>query len=317
MAETASVSLIATTPRSMTELIADVDPGKLPPKTRVIFSEVGSAIARGWKPSELAARAGVPPSQVSEWLAELRTALGLLNGVFPTASEDDYRALRESIARQGVLVPIVVDEHGIIDGRARARAVEDLAELVQLATLCPDWPAIVAAADADDDAERKQAREIYTKTSIENARRLAAAGADLLAIAGEGRWAEPPVDRREGLGREGRRRLAVSLNAHRRHLHRGEIRQVVEIELMMEPDRTNAEIGALVGCSGQYVGQIRQQLADEERALADPQAVVEGESTFMLRRVAEVECPHCHHGLAVLRGGKEFQLEELPAGAEA
>jgi hypothetical protein len=47
--------------------------------------------------------------------------------VLPPLSEDEYAALREDIAEQGVLVPIDVDEHGnILDGHHRMRICGEL-----------------------------------------------------------------------------------------------------------------------------------------------------------------------------------------------
>lgn len=290
----------------MSELIRDIDPGKLPPRTRAIYSEIGTAITRGWRPSELAEKLGVAPSWLSVCIGELRTALGLLNGVFPTLSEEEYDALRESIARRGVEVPIVVDEQGVIDGHARVAALHDLAEICDLVDAYPNWSDISSMGQED-------AVEMYGRDTWDAVNRLADYG-PLVVEALERRWEEPPVDRREGLSFEERRRLAITLNSGRRQLERGDLRLLVEVELMVDPDRTNREIGALVGCSGQWVGQVRAQLAEEERLLANPQAAVESESTFTLRRVAELVCPHCAHDLVVLRAGRDFQLEELAAG---
>jgi ParB-like chromosome segregation protein Spo0J len=47
--------------------------------------------------------------------------------VLPPLTEDEYAALKADIAANGVLIPIVVDQHGvIIDGHHRARIAEGL-----------------------------------------------------------------------------------------------------------------------------------------------------------------------------------------------
>lgn len=296
----------------MSELIKDVDPGKLPPRTRRIFSHVGTAIEAGWKPIELAQSLGVAPSFLSECIVELRTALGLVNGVFPTASDDDYEALRESIGRHGVLMPIVMDEHGIIDGQARARACRELARISALADEITNYLPIVDAAKEDLTA----ARDAHGRDVVDAARFLAECGPELIVLAGEANWDDPPIERRHGLTPAERRELAVTLNAHRRHLDRGDRRLLVEVELMLNPDRTDGAIAALVGCDRSWVCKIRAQLAEDEQTFANPQPVVEGVPKHTWKSVAELECPHCQHHVALFRGGREFQLE-LTAGAGA
>jgi hypothetical protein len=303
-AGTALAPLTAFMPRSTSELIKDIDPGKLPPRTRQIFSHVGAAIEAGWKPTELAQNLGVQPSFLSELIAELRTALGFVNGVFPTASDADYETLRESIARQGVNVPIVVDDEGVIDGLLRARACTELAHIAQLATELDDYEQIAAAAAEDSAA----ARDLHGKQTVEDARYLVDVGPDLIALALERRWADPPIDRRTSLTPVQRRQLAISLNAHRRHLDRGQLRLLVEVELMLDPSRPNTAIATLVGCTHQWVAQIRQQLIDDEARFANPQAPVEVQ-VLEPKRLTELDCPHCHGHLALLRAGREFQLE--------
>lgn len=309
--ETALVSLTASMPRSMNELIKDVDPGKLPPRTRQIFFHVGAAIEAGWKPIELAQKLGVAPSFLSECIAELRTGLGLLNGVFPTASEDDYDSLRESVGRHGVLVPIVMDEHGIIDGHVRARACRELAHIASLAGEISDFNEIAADAKKDLNA----ARDAYGKDTVDNARYLVECGPELIALAGEANWSDPPIERHHGLDPTERRQLAVTLNAHRRHLERGELRLLVEVELMIDPHRTDRSIASLVGCDRSWVNKIRVQLEADEKTFGtdNSQEPVEGVPSHTFKAVAELDCPHCQHHLALMRGGREFQLE-LTAG---
>lgn len=294
----------------MTELISDVDPGMLPPRTRRIFSEVGRAIEQGWKPIELAQMLGVAPSFLSELLAELRTALGLVNGVFPTASEDDYRALLESIATVGVQVPVVVDERGVIDGHARIRACKELAHASLLLEQQPDWQQIAAAADTD----RAEAVEMYGKQTVTDCQYLAGLSDDTRDALPEHRFDSPPIDKRTSLSDQERRQLAITINAHRRHLGRGERRLLVEVELMLDRDRSDGQIARIVGCSRQFVWQVRQQLVADEEAFGNPRSQVEPQSGLApWRPVVELDCPHCQHHLLLERGGRDYRLE-LTAG---
>lgn len=303
--------LTASMPRSMSELIKDVDPGKLPPRTRQISLHVGSAIEEGWKPVELAQMLGVAPSFLSDCIAELRTALGFINGIFPTASDDDYFELRESIARQGVIVPIVVDEHGIIDGFARARACAELARIVMLADDIPEWATIAALARED----KASARDLHGD-QVDDALYLADCGADLIWLARQQLWANPPTQRRTGLSSSERRQLAVTLNAHRRHLGRGDLRLLVEVELMLDPARADGAIAQLVGASRRWVNDIRLQLERDEETFSNSQPQVDGGGTatpMTWRPVAELDCPSCSHHLSLNRAGRDFQLA-LTAG---
>lgn len=271
--------------------------------------DVGRAIGAGWKPIELAQKLGVAPSFLSECIAELRTALGLVNGVFPTPSDDEYRSLLESIARNGVLAAIVVDEHGFIDGYQRARACKELARIVELADQYPNWRDIAELAVENRDA----ARELHGRDAVDEAAWLAEFGAELVELAREERWMQPPIERRDGLNPAERRRQSIILNAGRRHLQRGELRLLVEVELMLDGSRTNRNVASLVGCSEEWVRQIRHQLAEDEKLFAgEAQPDVETQVVGW-RSVASLECPSCAHGLLVMRGGRDFALE-LTAG---
>lgn len=271
----------------------------------MIFSEVLPAIVQGWKPIELAQQLGVAPSFLSELLGELRTGLELANGIFPTPSDDEYRSLLESVARRGVAVPIVVDELGVIDGHVRLRALKELAHLVDLAGEHPDWQQVMENVDHD----RADAVEMYGAETVEECEYLAEIGADLIAAAGARRWERPPIDQREGLTDDERRDLVVTLNAHRRHLTRGDLRLLIEVELMRDPSRTNVAIAALVGCTHSYVAQIRRQMEEDEARLANPQPAVEAVPVQPWVVVREAECPHCQHHLAIERAGRDFRLE--------
>lgn len=293
----------------MNELISDVDPGMLPPRIRATYSDVGLAIGKGWKPGELARKLGVAPSVLSDLLGELRLALGLLHGFFPTPSDHEVDATLRSIAEHGVETPIVVDEHGVIDGFVRVDCCEQLAWIVDATERIPAWHMIAATAELGPD-ERKAMNEQHGKSTVDDAIALARYGLPLVSLAGERRWADPPIDRRRNLSPAARRQLAVRLNVERRHLQRGELRAVIEMELMIDGSRPNRAIATLVGSSEEWVRQVREQLARDEAILLNPPADVETQ-VLGFATVASLPCPHCHHDLRVMRGGREFALEEL------
>jgi hypothetical protein len=262
---------------------------------------------QGWKPIELAQNLGVAPSFLSELIAELRTVLGFVNGVFPTHSDDEYRALLESVAEQGVVCAIVVDERGVIDGHARLRACKELAHIAELAAELPEWETTVEAARTD----RGEAVELYGRERVRDCEYLASFDADVLARA---RVVEPPVDRRKGLSESERRALAITLNAHRRHLNRGDLRLLIEVEIMRDGGRSNAAIARLVGCTPQWVGQVREQLVEDEARFKSQLEVESKVLSVPWRPVVELDCPHCKGHLALERAGRDFRLE-LAAGA--
>jgi site-specific DNA-methyltransferase (adenine-specific) len=69
--------------------------------------------------------------------------------IFPAHSPDEFAALKESIWSRGVLVPIVVDQHGtIIDGHHRKRAYDEL--IGEGAKLPPYERKVVRFANVDD-----------------------------------------------------------------------------------------------------------------------------------------------------------------------
>jgi hypothetical protein len=318
--ETALELLSSYTQRSMTEPMQGVDLGTLPPRIRQIYSEVWKPIAQGWKPIELARSLGVSPSFVSELLAELRAAAAFSAGMFPPVSDDEYRGLLESIAAVGIQAALVVDEHGVIDGYARLRALRELAHICALAEQLPDWESVAAEASVDREAtivrygqeahadwDHRDA-EKHGRKVVQKAEYLASIGAELVAIALDRRWMHPPVDRREDLTPAQRRTLAITLNTPRRHLSRGELRLLIEVELTLDPTRSDPEIARLVGCTRQWVNMIRLEL---ERG--ESQEQVEGATPCSWRPVVELACPSCSHHLALERAGREFRLE-LTAG---
>lgn len=111
----------------------------------------------GYKLSEIAAELGRPASWVSERLSDLRTELLLASGHFLPLADHEYDALRDSIARHGVRIPIIIGEHiALVDGRHRLLAATELG--------LTDIPAIFLH-DLGPEAERELA------TSLNAARR--------------------------------------------------------------------------------------------------------------------------------------------------
>lgn len=64
--------------------------------------------------------------------------------LLPPLSEEEYTALKEDIAKRGVLVPVEYDEDGnILDGHHRVRACEELG--------IKNWPSIVRIGMSEDE----------------------------------------------------------------------------------------------------------------------------------------------------------------------
>ena len=116
------------------ELLRGLDISKLSPRSRATLIRIQDPILDGWKETELAAKLGRTPSWVSERLSELRTEILLQNGGFPPLTDAEDASLRESIRRNGVMLPVLVDEDlNLIDGRNRLRLSHDLG------VPCPYW----------------------------------------------------------------------------------------------------------------------------------------------------------------------------------
>lgn len=102
--------------------------------------------------------------------------------LFPTLDPSTESALRESIRRWGVIVPIVVDQHGqIIDGHHRRKIADDLGVPIEVQTIevASDDDARALAATLNTDRRHmdiEQRREIVTH--------LRQQGHSLRAIAG-------------------------------------------------------------------------------------------------------------------------------------
>lgn len=318
--ETEQRLLSVPTSRSTSERIQALDLGKLPPRARFELMQA-AAQADGWRPKELADEIGERQGFVSELSHELRLAVGFANGVFPDLRPDEYEDLLLSVAENGVRVPVVLDEHGdVIDGHARLRAYDELQWIAEASNAQDEWRRTLA--EAKDDPKRHTSFKV--KQARDDLARLGNYDPDLVALACERHWQDVPVERREGLSPEERRRLIVSLNAgpKGRVLKRTELRILIEVELMVDrvsgEHRSLREIAKLVGCDHMYVHRIKQAMLEEEEALANPQAEVESVdlSTAWRTITSHLSCPHCSYALALERAGKEFRLE-LMAGEAA
>ena len=109
------------------ELNLAPDPGNLSPRSRSTYWAIWVLVQEGIKPTEIANKLGRAPSYVSDELKAFYTEVCFQQGIFPPLADEEYEALKDSIAERGVEVPIVVDEHGeIIDGRMRRHIAREL-----------------------------------------------------------------------------------------------------------------------------------------------------------------------------------------------
>ena len=127
--------------------------------------------------------------------------------VMPDLDAEEYRALKEDISENGVLVPITVDEDGrIIDGYHRMKACEELG-------------------------------------------------------------IEPPTREQSGLSEDEKYSMAWRLNMQRRHLDRQEKKDLIRDRLnqLIERgvDKTDAEIADELGCSRQWVSDVRRTVVND------------------------------------------------------
>lgn len=125
--EQATASQNAPTRNLMSRLLQEVDLNKLSPKNKAVRILIGDQIPEGYKLNEIAAELGQPASWVSERLAELRAELLATGGIFPfPLSDNEYQALRDDIEENGIQVPIIIGENGLLDGRHRCLIWRDL-----------------------------------------------------------------------------------------------------------------------------------------------------------------------------------------------
>ncbi len=114
---------------------------------------------------------------------------------------EEYESLRDNIAQNGVLVPIIVDESGsIIDGHHRHKICEELG--------ITDYPRTILA----------------------------------------------------GLNENEKRKVALELNLHRRHLTTEQKRDLIKQYLVETPDKSDRQIAANLGIDHKTVGAQRKIL---------------------------------------------------------
>lgn len=108
--------------------LADLDVSKLSPEARDALA-AAQKIADGVSLEDIAAAHGIPVDELKQRLerlaAEFRNQAGIAD--LPKLDEDEYAALRDSIAAHGQIVPVLADSAGnIVDGRHRVRACREL-----------------------------------------------------------------------------------------------------------------------------------------------------------------------------------------------
>lgn len=110
--------------------LADVDWGKLSPRSRDTLERIATPIAQDDKTHEqIAAELGITRREVSQRLDELAAeARAQVTGAeLPDLTREEYEALRDHIREHGQLVPILFDRDGhLLDGRNRLRVTEEL-----------------------------------------------------------------------------------------------------------------------------------------------------------------------------------------------
>jgi ParB-like chromosome segregation protein Spo0J len=137
--------------------------------------------------------------------------------VMPPLTAEEYAALKASIAERGILVPVVLDQHGnIIDGHYRLQVAAELGITI--------YDRLITHVEDEDQA----------------------------------------------------RSLARVHNLTRRHLSRAQRRQLIGQEIEANPDRSDREIGRLLGVDHKTVGSVRREIRGElphawlDRILAEP-----------------------------------------------
>jgi hypothetical protein len=103
-----------------------VDLDSLSPRAQSIKLLLADEMSDGYNLTTLANELGLSPSSASALLSELKNELELQSGPLFPLSEPDYEQLKESIAQEGVRVPVIIGERGLIDGRHRWRASLEL-----------------------------------------------------------------------------------------------------------------------------------------------------------------------------------------------
>lgn len=113
----------------MSPSVADFDVSRLTARARETLETIALPLGDGAKAAELAVRLGISKRDVTERMKELRAELEAQTdgGTLPELREDDYEALKASIAEHGLIYPIIRNwQLEVVDGRNRLRACEEL-----------------------------------------------------------------------------------------------------------------------------------------------------------------------------------------------
>ncbi len=103
-----------------TSRLPELDFSTLTPRGQAIRILIGDRLPQGYKLNAIATELGQSVSWVSQRLQELRDELTLAAGRFFPLTPTEYDALRQSIADDGVLNPILIGEHiACLDGYHR------------------------------------------------------------------------------------------------------------------------------------------------------------------------------------------------------
>lgn len=116
----------SSTASTAAKMSRELDLDSLSPRGEAIKLLLADEMSDGYNLTTLANELGLSPSSASALLAELRNELELQSGPLLPLSDEEYQALKESIEKDGVGVPLVIGEHGLIDGHHRMRAIREL-----------------------------------------------------------------------------------------------------------------------------------------------------------------------------------------------
>jgi hypothetical protein len=122
-------SLDETEPESTTTSstnLKTMDLDSLSPRGEAIKLLLADEMSDGYNLTTLAKELGLSPSSASTLIQELRNELLLQTSAIQPLADEEYQALKDSIAADGVRVPVMIGEHGLIDGRHRWRASKEL-----------------------------------------------------------------------------------------------------------------------------------------------------------------------------------------------
>ena len=122
--ETASTTTSTT---SWTRALQNIDLARLTPTSQAVKILIGDKIPEGYNLTEIANELGQSSSWVSERLTLLRHEILLQNDLFFPLTDHEYAALRQSIADDGIQVPVILGQYiPLIDGRHRLLIAQEL-----------------------------------------------------------------------------------------------------------------------------------------------------------------------------------------------